>query len=76
MSKYNNKPKPDDRSDNTDKLKKMIRDTEENIEKTKDTMEFSDELNKTEIAEKNKRRREAIEGFKSEIKDEQQNQEK
>lgn len=76
MSKYNNKPKPDDRSDNADKLKKMIRDTEENIEKTKDTMEFSDELNKTEIAEKNKRRREAIEGFKSEIKDEQQNQEK
>lgn len=76
MSKYDNKPKPDDRSDNVDKLKNMMKDTQENIERAEDTMEFSDELNKTEIAAKNKRRKEAIEGFKAEIKDEQHNQEK
>lgn len=67
---HKNKPKPDDRSDNADKLQDMIHETLENIEKAEETMELSDGLDKEQIAAKNKRRREAIEGFRSEIKDE------
>ena len=70
MSKYDNKPKPDDRSDNVDKLQNMIEDTLQNIDKAEGTMEFSDGLAKEQIIAKNKRRKEAIEGFRSEIKDE------
>ena len=74
MSKYDNKPKPDDRSDNVDKLQNMIEDTLQNIDKAEGTMEFSDGLDKEQIIAKNKRRKEAIEGFRSEVKDEYRNQ--
>lgn len=37
-------------------------------------MEISDGLDKEEIIAKNKRRREAIEGFRAEIKDEHRDQ--
>lgn len=76
MSNYDKKPKPDNRSDNADKLHNMIHDTLENIDKAEDTMEFSEELDQMEIAAKNKRRKKAVEGFKEELKDEQHNQEK
>lgn len=75
MSKQNNnKPKPDDRSDNVEKLQNMIQDTLQNIDEAEETMEFSDGQEKQQIIEKNKRRQEAIEGFRSEIKDENNNQ--
>ncbi|WP_010095677.1 small acid-soluble spore protein Tlp [Ornithinibacillus scapharcae] len=63
-------PKPDDRSDNVDKLQNMIHDTIENIEAAHETMQFASGEEKQNIIEKNKRREEAIEGFRSEIKDE------
>jgi small acid-soluble spore protein (thioredoxin-like protein) len=68
---YNNKPKPDDRSDNVEKLQSMIHDTIENIEAAEESLAFTNsETQRQQIAEKNERRRESIESFRSEIKDE------
>lgn len=66
--------KPDDRSDNVDKLQSMIHDTLENIDEAEETMEISDGLDKEDIRAKNKRRKQAVEGFREEIKDEYKNQ--
>lgn len=69
------KPKPDDRSDNVEKLQNMIHDTIENMEEAEETMEFSDREQKQQIADKNDRRRQSIEGMRKEIKDEVNHQE-
>jgi small acid-soluble spore protein (thioredoxin-like protein) len=74
MSDKQHTPKPDDRSDNVEKLQNMIHDTIENIEAAHETMEFASGEEKQNISEKNKRREEAIEGFRAEIKDEVNNQ--
>ncbi|WP_068672249.1 small acid-soluble spore protein Tlp [Oceanobacillus sp. Castelsardo] len=63
-------PNPDDRSDNKEKLQNMIEDTIQNIEKSEETLENSSGEDKQQIMAKNKRREEAIEGFREEIKDE------
>ena len=68
---YNNKPKPDDRSDNAEKLQSMIHDTIENIEAAEESLQFTEsETQHQLIEEKNQRRRESIESYRSEIKDE------
>ncbi|GIO26257.1 small acid-soluble spore protein Tlp [Ornithinibacillus bavariensis] len=67
-------PKPDDRSDNVEKLQDMIQDTIENIEAAHETMQITSGEEKQKIVEKNKRREEAIEGFRAEIKDEVRDQ--
>lgn len=67
---HKNKPKPDDRSDNVEKLQNMVQDTIENIEKSHDTMRYTSDTGKEQIREKNKRRKEAIRGMREEIKDE------
>jgi len=63
-------PNPDDRSDNVEKLQNMIEDTIQNIEKSEETLENASGEDKQQIMSKNKRREEAIEGFREEIKDE------
>jgi small acid-soluble spore protein (thioredoxin-like protein) len=63
-------PNPDDRSDNKEKLENMIEDTIQNIEKSEETLKNSSGEDKQQIVAKNNRRKEAIEGFKEEIKDE------
>lgn len=63
-------PKPDDRSDNVEKLQEMVKDTIHNIEASHETMSFAPENQKEKIKAKNKRREEAIEGMREEIKDE------
>lgn len=67
-------PKPDDRSDNAEKIKNTIDHTLQNMNEAEDYVKaHSNELNsaeKEEIENKNKRRRESIEGLRSEIKDE------
>lgn len=68
---YNNQPKPDDRSDNAEKLQKMIKNTKANMAEAEAAMEFSDSKEKMEIKAKNKRRQESINHFKAEIDDEQ-----
>jgi small acid-soluble spore protein (thioredoxin-like protein) len=65
-------PKPDDRSDNVEKLQEMVQDTIQNIEEAHETLQ-NDDLNESErqqILDKNKRREESIEGMRAEIKDE------
>ncbi|MDQ0200024.1 small acid-soluble spore protein Tlp [Neobacillus ginsengisoli] len=68
---YNNKPKPDDRSDNVEKLQSMLQETEENIRKAEESLQFTDsEQQRQQIEAKNERRRESINSFRSEIQDE------
>ncbi|MFS0777359.1 small acid-soluble spore protein Tlp [Neobacillus sp. 3P2-tot-E-2] len=67
----NNKPKPDDRSDNVEKLQSMIHDTIENIEAAEESLAFTDsETQRQQIKAKNERRRESIDSYRAEIKDE------
>lgn len=63
-------PKPDDRSDNVEKLQNMVQNTIENIEEAEETMRYASGQDKQNIREKNKKREEAIEGMRAEIKDE------
>lgn len=71
---YNNQPKPDDRSDNAEKLQSMLQNTEENIRAAEESLKFTDsETQRQQIEEKNERRKESIESFRSEIKDEANN---
>jgi small acid-soluble spore protein (thioredoxin-like protein) len=71
---YNNKPNPDDRSDNVEKLQAMIQNTEDNIEAAEESLAFTDsETQRQQIESKNERRRESIDSFRSEIKDEAHN---
>lgn len=71
MMAYNNKPKPDDRSDNVEKLQSMIHHTIENMEAAEETLRYTDsEEQREQIEAKNQRRRESIESFRAEIKDE------
>jgi small acid-soluble spore protein (thioredoxin-like protein) len=70
----NNKPNPDDRSDNVEKLQSMITDTIQNMEAAEESLAFTDsEEQKQQIRAKNERRRESIDSFRSEIKDEAHN---
>ena len=72
---YNNKPNPDDRSDNVEKLQSMIHNTIENMEAAEESLAFTDsETQRQDIQAKNERRRESIESFRSEVKDEANNQ--
>jgi small acid-soluble spore protein (thioredoxin-like protein) len=66
--------KPDDRSDNVEKLQEHVQNTIINLEESEEYMdEHAEELSSREaenLAEKNDNRRESIEGMRSEIKDE------
>jgi small acid-soluble spore protein (thioredoxin-like protein) len=65
------KIKPDDRRDNVDKIQENISNTIENFNLTEDAIENTeDEKNKKPLEEKNERREEAINGMRSEIRDE------
>ncbi|MGM8365046.1 small acid-soluble spore protein Tlp [Virgibacillus sp. W0181] len=66
----NKRAKPDDRSDNAEKLQSMVQNTLENMDEAKESMEFASEEQKQQIKSKNKRREESIEGMRAEIKDE------
>ena len=66
----NTQPNPDDRSDNVEKLQRMVQETIENLEEAHDAVEFASGEERQQIIEKNKRREEAIEGMREEISDE------
>lgn len=74
MEKYPNKPNPDDRSDNVEKLQNTVHDTIENMREAEDRMEWASNHDKEKIKEKNERREEAISGLREEIKDEHNDQ--
>ncbi|HJV31303.1 MAG TPA: small acid-soluble spore protein Tlp [Bacillales bacterium] len=68
---YTNKPKPDDRSDNVEKLQHMIHDTIENMEEAEESLELTDsEEQRQQIEAKNQRRRESLDAMRSEVQDE------
>ncbi|HOB08604.1 MAG: small acid-soluble spore protein Tlp [Limnochordia bacterium] len=66
------KPKPDDRSDNVDKLQEQVVNTIENLEEAHQTLQNEDlpEEQRQAILAKNRRREQAIAGKREEIKDE------
>jgi len=66
----NRKPNPDDRSDNAQKIKKIIKNTEENLHEAEISMEFSNPSERQMIEEKNERRKQSMESLKAEMKDE------
>ena len=74
MPEYNNKPKPDDRSDNVEKLENMVQDTIQNMEKARETMQYSSDEEQEKIKAKNNRREEAIQGMREEMTDEANHQ--
>ncbi|WP_123040653.1 small acid-soluble spore protein Tlp [Cohnella candidum] len=70
--------KPDDRSDNVEKLQEMVQNTIDNLEESEDYLdEHAEEIAPQEreaIEQNNDNRRESIEGFRSEIQDEAQHE--
>lgn len=68
-------PKPDDRSDNVEKLQDMTEDTIENYREAEERLTFTSGEEHEAIAEKNERRKNAIDGFRQEIKDEARSEE-
>ncbi len=72
--------KPDNRSDNVEKLQRSIQNTIQNFREGQDYLsEHADEISpqeKQQIKEKNEKRLHAIEGLREEIKDEAAHQRK
>jgi len=67
MTKHN-KPNPDDRSDNVEKLQSMVQNTIENIEEAQDSMQFANQEERERIEAKNHRREESINAMRNELK--------
>lgn len=65
-----NKPNPDDRSDNVEKLQTMVQNTMKNIEEAEEAVACSNEEERQRIQQKNHNREVSIEAMRSEIKDE------
>ncbi|WP_342599848.1 small acid-soluble spore protein Tlp [Psychrobacillus sp. FSL H8-0483] len=65
-----NNSKPDDRSDNVEKLQDMVKNTIGNMEAAEETMICTDGNEREAIRQKNERRKESLEGFRKEILDE------
>ncbi len=66
-----NKPKPDDRRDNVEKIQFNIDNTIKNYNLTEELISKTDDDKKRkELIEKNKRREESLKGMKEEIRDE------
>lgn len=63
--------KPDDRSDNVEKIQQHIDDTIENIEEAEEMIALSDNPKTVkDLKAKNKRREAALDSMRSEIRDE------
>ena len=65
------RPKPDDRTDNVEKLRDAIENTKENIQDANETLHFSSTVQKMAIKAKNERRNDSIATMEAEMKDEQ-----
>ncbi|QFF97612.1 small acid-soluble spore protein Tlp [Psychrobacillus glaciei] len=65
-----NTPKPDDRSDNIEKLQDMSKNTIGNMEAAEESMGFLDGEEREALRQKNERRKKSLEGFRQEILDE------
>ncbi|MGB2993312.1 MAG: small acid-soluble spore protein Tlp [Paenisporosarcina sp.] len=65
-----NTPKPDDRTDNVEKIQDTVKNTIANMEAAEETMAFTDGRELEALKEKNARRKESINGLREEIIDE------
>lgn len=66
-----NKPNPDDRRDNVERIQFNIDNTIENYRETKRMIAITDdEKTKKDLIEKNRRRRESLKNMREEIRDE------
>ena len=71
MKKHNNRPNPDNRDDNVDRIQRNIDMTIHNMEAAEEMIaETPDKKMKKTLSEKNDRRRQALDGMREEIKDE------
>lgn len=71
-----NKPKPDDRRDNVDKIQFNIDNTIQNYREAQTIIRGTEnEQMKQDLIDKNERRLESLEGMKEEIKDEAKDKE-
>lgn len=69
--KQNNRPNPDNREDNVEKIQKSIDMTIHNMEAAEEMIAQTPDENMQEaLLEKNERRRQALDGMRSEIRDE------
>ena len=68
-----NTPKPDNRSDNVEKIQDTVKNTISNMEAAEETMAFTDGRELAALKEKNERRKESIDGLREEIIDEATN---
>lgn len=67
----NQQPNPDNREDNVERIQKNINMTIHNMEAAEEMIaKSSNEKTKQSLSDKNKRRRQALEGMREEIKDE------
>ncbi|XOQ48479.1 MAG: small acid-soluble spore protein Tlp [Eubacteriales bacterium] len=65
------KPKPDDRSDNVERIQENINHTIENMRKAEEMIEeTSDETMRRNLIAKNENREEALKGMRREIREE------
>ncbi|WP_445478782.1 small acid-soluble spore protein Tlp [Lysinibacillus irui] len=62
--------KPDDRSNNVERIQGIIKNTEEKLHEAEISMEFADPMQSKMVKEKNERRKQSIEALKEEMKDE------
>jgi small acid-soluble spore protein (thioredoxin-like protein) len=65
-----NTPKPDNRTDNVEKIQDTVKNTIANMEAAEETMAFTDGRELEALKEKNARRKESINGLREEIVDE------
>ena len=71
MRKHNNRPNPDNREDNVENIQRNINYTIQNMEAADEMIaETTDEKMKKTVSDKNERRRQALDGMRSEIRDE------
>ena len=63
-------PKTNDNSSNIERIRDIVRNTEDNLKEAEFGKEFADPIEREIINEKNKRRRSSIEELKEEIKEE------
>ena len=68
-----NTPKPDDRTDNVEKIQDTVKNTIANMEAAEETMAFTDGRELEALKRKNERRKESIDGLRKEIVDEATN---
>ncbi|MFJ8066625.1 small acid-soluble spore protein Tlp [Psychrobacillus sp. NPDC096426] len=66
-----NTPKPDDRSDNVEKLQDMVKNTKDNMEAAEELMAYTNGKEREALKQKNERREKSLEGFRKEIIDEE-----